>query len=111
MFSVNGHILALHDWRTEGRAIGIEGDADGALSAWIVESLGLGRCYLSDWLEHDAQTVTLWAWRRSADVVVRAGWQTRRPANRKTFQHQKTGGHEATVGADNADHGLSLLAL
>jgi L-fucose isomerase-like protein len=44
----------------EGRAIGIEGDADGALSAWIAESLGLGRCYLSDWLEHDEQTVTLW---------------------------------------------------
>jgi len=44
----------------EGRAVGIEGDADGALSAWIVESLGLGRCYLSDWLEHDAETITLW---------------------------------------------------
>src|SRR5580704_3249509 len=44
----------------EGRAIGIEGDADGALCAWIVESLGLGRCYLSDWLEHDEKTVTLW---------------------------------------------------
>jgi L-arabinose isomerase len=44
----------------EGRAVGIEGDADGALSAWIVESLGLGRCYLSDWLEHDADTITLW---------------------------------------------------
>jgi L-arabinose isomerase len=44
----------------EGRAVGIEGDADGALSAWMVESLGLGRCYLSDWLEHDAETITLW---------------------------------------------------
>ena len=44
----------------EGRAIGIEGDADGALGAWLVESLGLGRCYLSDWLEHDAHTITLW---------------------------------------------------
>lgn len=44
----------------EGRALGIEGDADGALGAWLVESLGLGRCYLSDWLEHDAQTITLW---------------------------------------------------
>jgi L-arabinose isomerase len=44
----------------EGRAVGIEGDADGALSAWIVEHLGLGRCYLSDWLEHDAETITLW---------------------------------------------------
>jgi L-fucose isomerase-like protein len=44
----------------EGRAIGIEGDADGALCAWLVESLGLGRCYLSDWLEHDEKTITLW---------------------------------------------------
>jgi L-fucose isomerase-like protein len=44
----------------EGFAIGIEGDADGALSAWIAESLGLGRCYLSDWLEHDRETITLW---------------------------------------------------
>jgi L-fucose isomerase-like protein len=44
----------------EGRAIGIEGDADGALCAWIAESLGLGRCYLSDWLEHDEKTITLW---------------------------------------------------
>jgi len=44
----------------EGRAVGIEGDADGALSAWIGESLGLGRCYLSDWLEHNQETITLW---------------------------------------------------
>ncbi len=44
----------------ESRAVGIEGDADGGLSAWIAEALGLGRCYLSDWLEHDSQTITLW---------------------------------------------------
>ena len=44
----------------EGRAVVCEGDADGALSAWIGESLGLGRCYLSDWLEHDAETITIW---------------------------------------------------
>ncbi len=44
----------------EGRAVAIEGDADGALSAWSGESLGLGRCYLSDWLEHDRETITLW---------------------------------------------------
>ena len=44
----------------EGRAVTCEGDADGALSAWIGESLGMGRCYLSDWLEHDGETITLW---------------------------------------------------
>lgn len=44
----------------EGKAVACEGDADGALSAWIGESLGLGRCYLTDWLEHDRETITLW---------------------------------------------------
>ena len=44
----------------EGRAVACEGDADGALSAWIGESLGMGRAYLSDWLEHDDSTITLW---------------------------------------------------
>ena len=44
----------------EGRAITCEGDVDGALSAWIGEGLGMGRCYLSDWLEHDEETITLW---------------------------------------------------
>lgn len=44
----------------EARAVACEGDADGALTAWIGESLGLGRCYLSDWLEHDQETITTW---------------------------------------------------
>jgi L-fucose isomerase-like protein len=40
--------------------IGMEGDIDGALCALIGKHLGLGPCYLSDWLEHDADTITLW---------------------------------------------------
>ncbi len=44
----------------EGRAIACEGDADGAIGALIGEWLGMGRCYLSDWLEHDEETITLW---------------------------------------------------
>ncbi len=44
----------------EGRAVAIEGDVDGALTAWIGEQLGMGRCYLSDWLEHDRDTITTW---------------------------------------------------
>ncbi|HEY3861524.1 MAG TPA: sugar isomerase [Verrucomicrobiae bacterium] len=44
----------------EGRAIAMEGDADGVLTAWIGRSLGFGRCYLSDWLEHDEHTITTW---------------------------------------------------
>jgi L-fucose isomerase-like protein len=44
----------------EGRAVACEGDADGALSAWIGEGLGSGRAYLTDWLEHDRKTITVW---------------------------------------------------
>jgi len=44
----------------EGRAIACEGDVDGALNALIGEGLGMGPCYLSDWLEHDAETITFW---------------------------------------------------
>jgi L-fucose isomerase-like protein len=44
----------------EGRAVVCEGDADGALSAWVGESLGFGRCYITDWLEHEGQDITLW---------------------------------------------------
>ncbi len=44
----------------EGRAVACEGDADGAMSAWIGESLGFGRAYLTDWLEHDHETITTW---------------------------------------------------
>ena len=45
---------------SEGRAVTCEGDADGALVAWAGESLGLGPGHLSDWLEHDRETITLW---------------------------------------------------
>jgi L-fucose isomerase-like protein len=44
----------------EGRAVACEGDADGAMSAWIGESLGFGRAYLTDWLEHNHETITTW---------------------------------------------------
>jgi L-fucose isomerase-like protein len=44
----------------EGRAVTCEGDADGALVAWVGESLGLGHGHLSDWLENDEETITLW---------------------------------------------------
>ncbi len=44
----------------EGRPVACEGDADGALTALLGECLGIGPCYLSDWLEHDEETITLW---------------------------------------------------
>ncbi len=43
-----------------GRVIALEGDVDGGLLGLMGKLIGLGPGYLSDWLEHDAETITLW---------------------------------------------------
>ena len=52
--------LAMTRLAEEGFAISMEGDAYGAIGSWLAEALGMGRCYISDWLAHDESTVTLW---------------------------------------------------
>ncbi len=84
----------------EGRAIGIEGDADGALCAWIVESLGLGRCYLSDWLEHDSQTITLWHGGAAPMSLCEPVGKPGGPQIAKHFNIKKPAVIEATIRAD-----------
>ncbi|MGH7950508.1 MAG: L-fucose/L-arabinose isomerase family protein [Limisphaerales bacterium] len=84
----------------EGRAIGIEGDADGALSAWIVESLGLGRCYLSDWLEHDEKTITLWHGGAAPMSLCEPIGKPGGPQIAKHFNIKKPAVIEATIRAD-----------
>lgn len=44
----------------EGNAVSIEGDVDGAIGALIGRFLGIGPGFLSDWLEHDANTIFFW---------------------------------------------------
>ena len=84
----------------EGRAIGIEGDADGALSAWIVESLGLGRCYLSDWLEHDEKTITIWHVGAAPISFCEPVGKPGGPRIAKHFNIKKPAVLEATIRAD-----------
>ena len=84
----------------EGRAIGIEGDADGALGAWIVENLGLGRCYLSDWLEHDEKTVTLWHGGAAPMSLCEPIGSPGGPRIAKHFNIKKPAVIEATIRAD-----------
>ena len=43
-----------------GFPIACEGDVDGALGCLVGKFLGCGTIYLSDWLEHDGSTITLW---------------------------------------------------
>jgi L-fucose isomerase-like protein len=83
----------------EGRAIGIEGDADGALSAWVAESLGLGRCYLSDWLEHDRETITLWHGGAAPMSLCEPPGQPGGPRIARHFNIKKPAVIEATIRA------------
>merc|ERR1711892_914645 len=52
--------MALARLATEGFPIACEGDVDGAFSCMVGKMLGCGAVYLSDWLEHDKNTLTLW---------------------------------------------------
>jgi L-fucose isomerase-like protein len=84
----------------EGRAVAIEGDADAALSAWIVETLGLGRCYLSDWLEHDRETITLWHGGAAPMSLCEAVGSPGGPTIARHFNIKKPAVVEATLRAD-----------
>lgn len=52
--------LALAKMVSEGFPIAMEGDLDGALGSRLAESLGIGPVYLTDWLEHDLDSITIW---------------------------------------------------
>ncbi len=52
--------LAVSRLGTEGRAVSIEGDVDGCIGSLISASLGMGPGFLTDWLEHDRDTIFFW---------------------------------------------------
>ncbi len=52
--------LALSRMADEGIAVSMEGDADGALLCRAAHYLGAGVGFITDWLEHDPTTITLW---------------------------------------------------
>lgn len=52
--------LAVSRLSTEGRAVAIEGDVDGCIGSLMTSLLGLGPGFLTDWLEHDRNTIFFW---------------------------------------------------
>lgn len=52
--------LAISRLTAEGLAVSMEGDVDGAIAAWVGNSLGVGHAFLTDWLEHDESTIFFW---------------------------------------------------
>src|SRR5439155_10537691 len=52
--------LALTRLTAEGFITAMEGDVDGALTCLLGKQLGGGVGFITDWLEHDAQTIHFW---------------------------------------------------
>ncbi len=52
--------FAISRLSAEGRAVSVEGDIDGALASYISTLLGMGPGFLTDWLEHDEETIFFW---------------------------------------------------
>jgi L-fucose isomerase-like protein len=52
--------LAVSRLGTEGRAVSIEGDVDGCIGSLMGTVLGTGPGFLTDWLEHDRNTIFFW---------------------------------------------------
>lgn len=52
--------LAIARLGTEGRSVSMEGDADGCVTSLMSSLLGHGPGFLTDWLEHDRNTIFFW---------------------------------------------------
>ena len=52
--------LAFSRLAGEGVAVGMEGDADGALACLMGTSIGGGPGFITDWLEHDEEVIHFW---------------------------------------------------
>jgi len=52
--------LAMMRLTEEGWPVALEGDVDGAILGLAGGLLGIGVGYLSDWLDHDEESITLW---------------------------------------------------
>ncbi len=84
----------------KGIPVSVEGDADGAITSWIIESLGLGRSYLSDWLEHDEKTITLWHVGAAPVSLCRPIGEEGGPQIARHFNNKKPTVVEATIRED-----------
>ncbi len=60
--SMTGHwpYAALAILSSQGRALAMEGDVDGALCKFLAFELGCGHTYISDWLSHDHTSLLAW---------------------------------------------------
>ena len=52
--------LAFSRLTNEGQIVALEGDVDAALTCLVAKKLGMGIGFITDWLEHDKNSVMFW---------------------------------------------------
>ncbi|HTL28932.1 MAG TPA: hypothetical protein VL282_06925 [Tepidisphaeraceae bacterium] len=52
--------LAMSRLADEGQAVAMEGDVDSAILTLLGKQIGAGVSFITDWLEHDDQTIHMW---------------------------------------------------
>jgi len=89
--------MALARLASEGFPISCEGDVDGALGCMIAKFLGCGTIYLSDWLEHDQTTLTLWHGGMAPVQLSQPMGEVGGPTINRHFNNKKPGCLEASI--------------
>ena len=89
--------MALARMATEGFPIACEGDVDGAVSCLMAKMLGCGAIYLSDWLEHDHNTLTLWHGGMAPTQLSEAVGSQLGPCISRHFNNKQPGCLDATI--------------
>ena len=92
--------LALARLATEGFPIACEGDVEGALGSLVGKLLGCGAVYLSDWLEHDSNTLTLWHGGMAPTQLSQPVGSPLGPCFSRHFNNKKPGCLDATIKID-----------
>jgi len=89
--------MSLARLASEGFPVSCEGDVDGTLTCLTAKFLGLGAVYLSDWLEHDQHTLTLWHGGMAPLQLSEPLGTPLGPHASKHFNNKKAGCLDATI--------------
>jgi L-fucose isomerase-like protein len=92
--------VAISRMLSEGMAITQEGDVDGAVMVLAARTLGMGPVYLSDWLEHDRSSITIWHTGSVPLELCEPVGSERGPRVAKHFNIRKPAVIEATLKTD-----------
>jgi L-fucose isomerase-like protein len=100
--TITGHwpYLALATLVSEGKAVAMEGDVDGAICSIIAEALGLGPVYLTDWLEHDERSIAIWHTGAAPFQLTEPVGTAKGPHLTGQFNNKKPTVVEATIRSD-----------